>query len=167
MPLIIYKEVGTIQGGPMKVKPIPEGYRTITPYLAVPGVANVIEFLKKAFDAREIERHALPEGTVMNAALKLGDSMIMLGENRQGQKAYPAMLYLYVEDVDAVFKKAVEAGGKVIMGVVDQFYGDRSGAVEDAAGNQWWIATRKENVSGDELMKRAAKTRDSLSPPTD
>lgn len=131
----------------MKVKPVPEGYHTVTPYLAIHGAAKVIEFLKQAFDAIEIERHSMPDGTIMNAEVKIGDSMVMVGEKPKDQQGFPAMLYLYVEDVDTVFKKAVKAGAKVVREVADQSYGDRSGGVEDSAGNQWWIATRKENLS--------------------
>jgi PhnB protein len=141
----------------MKVKPIPEGYHTITPYLSIHGVPQVIEFLKSAFDAQEVDRHCLPDGTVMNAEIKVGDSMVMLGEKPKDEKPYPAMLYLYVEDADSVFRRAVQAGGKVITDLTDQFYGDRSGAVEDSAGNQWWIATRKENISAEELNQRIAQ----------
>jgi PhnB protein len=143
----------------MNVKPIPDGYHTVTPYLAIQGVPTVIDFLKGAFDAKEIERHSMPDGTVMNATVRVGSSMIMLGEKPKDQKAFPAMFYLYVENVDISFKRAVEAGGKVYMEVTDQFYGDRSGAVEDSAGNQWWIASRKENLSKEEMIKRAAQAR--------
>jgi len=144
----------------MTVKPIPEGYHTITPYFVVRGAAKLIEFLKHAFDAQELEKLAMPDGTVMHAQMKVGDSMIMLAEGQkdmEGRSLMPAMLYMYVEDTDAVYKKAMEAGGKSIMEPIDQFYGDRSGAVEDMAGNQWWIATRKEDISSEELMRRSAQ----------
>jgi PhnB protein len=138
----------------MKVNPIPEGYHTITPYLAVHHVKQTISFLKQAFDAKEIQVHSLPNGQIMNAEIKVGNSMIMLGEKPAEQKVWTAMLYMYVEDIDDVFKKAIKAGGKLVMEPVDHFYGDRSGAIEDPSGNQWWIASRKEIVSAEELEKR-------------
>jgi PhnB protein len=143
----------------MKVKSVPEGYHTITPYLSIHGVPKVIEFLREAFGAIEIERHSLPDGTVMNAEIKIGDSMVMLGEKPQDQKPSPGMLYMYVEDVDSLYKRAIQAGGKSVMEPMDMFYGDRSGGVEDSAGNQWWIATRKENLSKEEFAKRVAEHR--------
>jgi len=143
----------------MKVKPIPEGYHTITPYLAVHKVSKTIDFLKQAFAAEEVMRHTMPDGRVMNAAIRIGNSMVMMGERPADQKAWPAMLYLYVEECDAVYRQAIEAGGKSIMEPIDQFYGDRSGAVEDPSGNQWWIATHIEDMSDEELMERAKKYR--------
>ena len=139
----------------MKTDPIPAGYHTVTPYLSVHRVAATIEFLQQAFGAEEIERHTLPDGSVFNAAVRIGDSMIMLGEVAAQQPARPVMLYLYTEDADALYRQAVAAGGKSIMDMTDQFYGDRSGAVEDPSGNQWWIATRVEEVSAEELLERA------------
>jgi PhnB protein len=142
----------------MNVKPIPEGYHTITPYFSVRNARRLIEFLEQAFDGQVLEKTALPDGTVTNAQVKVGDSMVMVGEgakDMEGRSLMPAMLYMYVEDADAVYGKAMQAGAKSIMEPIDQFYGDRSGAVEDLAGNQWWIATRKEDVSPEELVKRS------------
>lgn len=144
----------------MAVKGIPEGYHTITPYFSVRGASELIEFLKQAFDAEEFERHATPDGTILNSQVKVGDSIVLIAEapkDMGDRKLMPAMLYMYVNDVDAVYKKAVQAGGKSIMEPVDQFYGDRSGAVEDMAGNQWWIATHKEEMSSEELIRRASQ----------
>ena len=142
----------------MPVKPVPDGYHTITPYFAVRDAAKQIEFLKKAFEAEVVDQTAMPDGTVMHASVKVGDSMVMIGQaNDPSYKAFPAMLYLYVPDCDTVFRKAVEAGGKVVLEPIDQFYGDRSGAVDDPSGNQWWIATHKEELSAEELMRRASK----------
>ena len=143
----------------MKANPIPEGYHTVTPYLAVHRVPETITFLKRAFDAVEIERHTMPDGRVMNATIRIGNSMVMMGERPADQKAWPAMLYLYVEDADALYQRAIQAGGKSIMEPVNQFYGDRSGAVEDPSGNQWWIATHVEDMSNEELIRRARKHR--------
>jgi uncharacterized glyoxalase superfamily protein PhnB len=143
----------------MKVNPIPVGYHTVTPYLAVHHVSKTMEFLKLAFDAEEVMRHAMPDGRIMNAVIRIGNSMIMMGERPSDQKTWPAMLYLYVEDADALYQQAMAAGGKSIMDITDQFYGDRSGAVEDPSGNQWWIATHIEDMSDDELLERAKKQR--------
>jgi PhnB protein len=144
----------------MAVKAIPDGFHTITPYFAVRDAASLITFLKRAFDAQEIDRLAAPDGTVMHATVKIGDSTTMIGGvTDPNYKLMPAMLYLYVQDCDALYKKAIQAGGKSVMEPTDQFYGDRSGAIEDPAGNQWWIATRKEDLSSEELMKRASQRR--------
>ncbi len=144
----------------MKSQPIPEGFRTVTPYFTVQGVPRLIDFLKQAFEAEEVRRSVMPDGTVMNAELKIGDSMVMLGEapkNRTGLKITTSMLYMYVVDSDSVYERAVKAGGKTIREPADQIYGDRVGAIEDPWGNQWWIATRKENVSDEELSIRMAQ----------
>jgi uncharacterized glyoxalase superfamily protein PhnB len=143
----------------MKVNPIPAGFHTVTPYLAVHKVSETIAFLKRAFDAQELERHAMPDGRVMNATIRIGDSMVLMGERLPDQNAWPAMLYLYVEDSDKLYRQALAAGGKSIMEPMNQFYGDRSGAVEDPSGNQWWIATHIEDMSGAELIERAKKHR--------
>jgi PhnB protein len=139
---------------PMSVQPIPTGYHTVTPYILVRGAPKLIEFLKKGFDAEEVAVSKLSDGTVKNAELKIGNSMVMLSEAGDHSPGH-SMFYLYVKDVDAVFRKAVAAGGKVVVEPTDMFYGDRSGGIEDFAGNQWWIATRKENVSPEEVAKRA------------
>jgi uncharacterized glyoxalase superfamily protein PhnB len=140
----------------MAVKPIPEGYHTVTPYLVVEGVPKLIEFVKAAFGAREVHRTAMPDGSIMHAEVQIGDSHVMMGEARAGITPMPAMLYLYVPDVDAVYERAVRAGGTSIAKPTDQFYGDRSGGVRDACGNQWWIGTHTEDVPADELARRAA-----------
>lgn len=136
----------------MSAKPIPEGFHTITPYLVVTGAAQLIDFLKAAFDATVIVRHGKPDGSVMHAQLKIGDSFIMMGEQPPGKPAAPASLYLYVPNTDELYNKAVASGATSIMPPADMFYGDRHGGVTDAWGNQWWIATHIEDVS-DEQMK--------------
>jgi len=142
----------------MAVKPIPDGYHTVTPYIVCNGAADVIRFVKEAFGATEqCPPMTGPDGTVHHAELKIGDSPIMLSEACGEQKAMPAMIYLYVEDVDKVYAQAIKAGGKTIKPVENQFYGDRSGGVSDNAGNQWWIGTHVEDVSPEELRKRAAE----------
>jgi uncharacterized glyoxalase superfamily protein PhnB len=144
----------------MPVKPIPDGYHSITPYLVVPGVAKLIDFLKLAFGAEEIYRMAMPDGTVRHAELQIGNSRIMMGD-ASGSKsgAMPAVLYMYVPDSDSVYRRALQAGATSISEPADQFYGDRHGGVKDPCGNQWYIATHKEDVSHEELMKRAMAAR--------
>ena len=143
----------------MAVKHIPDGYHSITPYLVVKGAAETLDFLKKAFDATEVgPPMRLPDGTVSHAELKIGDSIFMLGEaDPVKHPAMPTMLYLYVPDVDAAYKKAIAAGGKVVKEPMTQFYGDRSGGLLDPGGNQWWVATHVEDVSPEEMEKRAAQ----------
>ena len=139
----------------MAVKPIPDGYHTVTPYITVEDAGEVIEFLKKAFDAQETFTMRDEHGKVRHAEVKVGTSMVMLGSSHDQGKARPANFYIYVEDVDAVYKKAVAAGGKSLNEPQTQFYGDRHGAVTDSQGNTWWIATHVEDVPADELDRRA------------
>ena len=139
----------------MAVKPIPDGFHTVTPYLMVPGVSKLIDFLTQAFEAKELERMARPDGTIMHAQVRIGDSIVMMGEPVGEFKAMPAMVYLYVNDTDAVYKLAIQAGATSIMEPADQFYGDRNAGVKDRSGNLWWIATHKEDVAPEELAKRA------------
>ena len=143
---------------------IPDEFHTITPYFTVQGAARLIEFLQQAFEAVEVRRSTMPDGTIMNAELRIGDSMVMLGEAPPASsdvKPLTSMLYLYVADADSVYQRAVKAGGKSIREPADQIYGDRVGAIEDAWGNQWWIATRKEDVSDEELKRRMSQFRKS------
>jgi len=139
----------------MAVKPIPEGYHTVTPYVVVPGVAKLIDFLKQAFDAKELHRMAGPDGRIMHAEVRIGDSPVMLGEPMGEWKAMPCAVYLYVEDTDAVYNSALRAGGTSMMEPADQFYGDRNAGVKDPAGNLWWIATHLEDLSTEEIKKRS------------
>jgi uncharacterized glyoxalase superfamily protein PhnB len=136
-------------------KPIPDGYHAVTPYLVNQGVAKVIAFAKAAFGATVKEEHAGPNGTVMHAEIVIGDSIVMLGEAGGPHPPVPAMLYLYVKDVDETYRRAVAAGAVSVSAPADQFYGDRNAGVRDVAGNQWWIATHKEDVPPDELARRA------------
>jgi PhnB protein len=137
---------------------IPEGSPVVTPYLAVKGVAALIDFLKAVFDAKEIDRLTLPEGRIMNAAVAIGDSRLMMGDPGD-RPSEPAMLYVYVPDCDAVYAKAIAAGAASLAAPADMFYGDRTGAVQDASGNKWWIATHREDVPLEEIAKRAAAAR--------
>jgi PhnB protein len=139
-------------------KPIPDGFHSVTPYLTVRGAAEVINFLKQAFKA-ETPQEPLkqPDGKIMHAAVKIGDSLVMIADENEMMKAQPSWLYVYVPNVDSVFQQAIKAGGKAIMEPTDMFYGDRSGAVKDPSGNSWTIATHKEDVSEHEMKKRAEK----------
>ena len=141
----------------MTVQPIPEGYHTVTPYLIVSGVPQLIDFLKQAFGAEEMVRMAQSDGTIGHAEVKIGTSRVMMGEAGGEFKPMPTMLHLYVEDTDAVYQRALQAGATSLMEPTDQFYGDRMSAVQDAFGNQWWIATHIEDVSHEEIAKRAAQ----------
>ena len=139
----------------MAVKAIPDGYHTVTPYIVVKGAAKLIDFLKQAFGAELIEKVAQPDGTVMHAAMKIGDSIVMMGEPHGEIEPMPATIYLYVNDTDATYKRALEAGATSTIEPVDQFYGDRNAGVKDPFGNHWWIATHQEDVSSEELKKRS------------
>jgi len=139
----------------MPVKPIPEGYHTVTPYIVSRDAAATIDFAKRAFGAREHHVMRMPDGKVMHADIVIGNSHVMIGQAGGPNQAFPAMLYLYVPDVDATFQQAVSAGGTSLHAVSTQFYGDRHGAIGDVDGNQWWIATHVEDVSEEELGRRA------------
>jgi PhnB protein len=137
---------------------IPPGFHTLTPYLMTKGTAHVIDFLKEAFDAEEIERHLTPDGKhVMHAQLRIGDSMVMLAEATEQWPPMPAMLYMYLPNVDEAYRRAIEAGAKSLREPRDEFYGDRSAGVQDSAGNRWWIATHKEDVPPKEMERRVAE----------
>ncbi len=138
----------------MAVKPIPEGFHTVTPYLIVENPDEVISFLREAFGAEELFRMSGPDGGVWHAEVQLGDSRLMLGGASEQWPAMPAVLYVYVEDVDATYRRALAAGATSVMEPADQFYGDRHGGVRDLAGNQWWIATHIEDVTPEELERR-------------
>ena len=141
-----------------QVKPVPEGFHTVTPYLVVDGAEKIIRFVKEAFGAQPVfEPMMRPDGKVMHAEFKIGDSVVMLADTSERAQATSDMLYLYVPNVDAVYQKAIKAGGKSLMEPMDQFYGDRSGSIMDPAGNRWFIATHVENVSPADLKKRAAE----------
>lgn len=141
----------------MPVKPIPEGYHTVTPYLIVPDVEGQIAFLKEAFDAEERSISRDGEGHIMHAEVKIGDSVLMMGESNDNLPPMPAMLHLYLEDVDAAYERAVAAGAASLREPTDEFYGDRAGGVQDAYGNQWWLATHVEDVSEEEMVRRMAE----------
>jgi PhnB protein len=149
------------------VKPVPEGYHTVTPYLVQRDAKRALEFYRKAFGAETKTSMPSPDGRVMHAEVKIGDSMIFLSdefpemssETKSPQSAgcVTSTIFLYVPDVDAVFKKAVEAGARVIMPVSDMFWGDRFGKVADPFGHHWGIATHKEDLAPQEIHKRQAE----------
>ena len=140
----------------MAVNPVPDGFHTVTPYLVVSGAARLIEFLERAFDGKATVCSTKPDGTIGHAEVRIGDSAIMMGEACGEWKALPCAIYLYVPDTDAVYRRALEAGATSIMEPADQFYGDRNAGVKDPCGNLWWIATHIEDVSPEELKRRAA-----------
>jgi PhnB protein len=147
----------------MAVKPIPDGYHTVTPYLAVEDAAAAIDYYKKVFGATERVRMDTPDGKIGHAELEIGDSLVMLADavpqfsTRAPTEvgATTASIFLYVEDVDAVVKGAVDAGATVLMEVADQFWGDRFGTVQDPFGHQWSVATHVEDVPPEEIEERA------------
>jgi uncharacterized glyoxalase superfamily protein PhnB len=139
------------------VKPVPEGYHTVTPYLTVESVEKLLDFVKKAFHATETYQMARPDGSVRHAEVRIGDSIVMMGQARDEWKPRPGTLYLYLSDVDASYERALAAGGKSLREPSTQFYGDRSAGVEDPVGNQWWIATHVEDVPPEEIERRAAQ----------
>ncbi len=152
---------------PNAVKPIPDGYHTVTPYLIVRGGARAIEFYQKAFGAKELFRMAQPDGRVGHAELQIGDSRVMLADEHPetGQRSPQSIggsavtIHLYVPDVDATVARAAAAGAKVTRPVENQFYGDRNGGVTDPFGHLWFVSTHVEDVPPDELERRAAKAR--------
>jgi PhnB protein len=144
-------------------KPVPEGYHTITPQLTLDSAAQTIDWYKKALGAEEVSRSVGPDGKIMHAELKIGNSRFMMNDVMRGEKGpqafggSPASLWLFVENSDALFSRAVGAGATVQMPMADQFWGDRAGAVADPAGYTWWIATRKEDFTPAEMQQRAAE----------
>jgi PhnB protein len=147
----------------MAVKPVPDGYHTVTPYLAVDDAAEAIEYYKKAFGAKERVRMEAPGGKVGHAELEIGDSLVMLSDPFPQASTRPpkelggtsVSVFMYVTDVDAVVKQAVDAGARVTMEVADQFWGDRFGSVQDPFGHLWSIATHVEDVPPEEMAERA------------
>lgn len=149
---------------PSNVKPIPEGYHSVTPYLIIKGAAEAIEYYKKAFGATELFRMPQPDGKIGHAEIKIGDSPIMLADefpemNHLGPQSLggtAVSILLYVDDVDTVFPRAISEGGTEQKPLEDQFYGDRSGTLKDPFGHVWTIATHTEDLSPEEIGKRAA-----------
>ena len=138
----------------MAVNPIPEGYHTVTPYLIVEGAAGLLDFAKSAFGAEERFRMAAPDGSIGHAEVMIGDSIVMLADAGEEWPARPAFIYLYVEDCDAMYERALAAGATSVREPADQFYGDRNATVRDSVGNTWGIATHIEDVTPEEVAKR-------------
>jgi PhnB protein len=155
----------------MAVKPVPEGYHTVSTYLAVEDAAEAIEYYKRAFGAKERLRMDAPGGKIGHAELEIGDSLVMLSDPFPQASTRPptelggtsAGVFMYVEDVDAVVKKAVDAGATVTMEVADQFWGDRFGSVRDPFGHSWSIATHVEDVPLEEMAERAKEAMAAMS----
>lgn len=149
----------------MTAKPIPDGYHTVTPYLVMDGAAEALEFYKQAFGASELMRMDAPGGKLGHAEIKIGNSPIMLADEvpemgYRGPRALggtPVSILLYVDDADRLFHQAVSAGARVVKPLQDQFYGDRSGTVEDPFGHVWTLATHKEDLTPAEIQQRMEK----------
>jgi PhnB protein len=139
----------------MAVQPIPDGYRSVTPYLIVDGADLLLRFIEQAFSGQERSRMQDEDGGVVHAEVQIGDSVVMLSDANERWPATPGVLHLYVEDCDTTFQKAVAAGGTVVQELATQFYGDRSGGVRDPLGNVWWITTHVEDVEPEEMERRA------------
>jgi PhnB protein len=147
-----------------KAKPIPDGRQAAIPYLIVKDAARAIDFYKQAFGATEVMRFTDPQGKIGHAEIKIGEALIMLADefpqlgirSAESYGGSPVTVHLYVEDVDALADQAIEAGAKLLRPVEDQFYGDRGGRFGDPFGHVWWFATHKEDVSPEEMKKRAA-----------
>ena len=146
-----------------KAQAIPKGRHTVTPSLFVAGAAKAIDFYKKALGAEELMRFPMPDGTIMYAEIRIGDSIIMLGDEMpeqggRGPKSIggtPVSFFVYGENVDAAWKRAVDAGAKPIVPLADQFWGDRTGCLEDPFGHQWWLAQHIKDLTPEELRKSA------------
>ncbi len=138
----------------MPVKPIPDEYPRVMPYLIVENVGKLMDFLTEVFGAVQVEKMTLPDGSINHGEVRIGDSMIMMGKSNKDYASIPAMLYVYVENTDEAYDKALKAGAKSIMEPSDQFYGDRNAAVADPSGNSWWLASHIEDVSPEEIQRR-------------
>jgi PhnB protein len=144
-----------------KAQAIPKGYHTVTPSIVVAGAAKAIDFYKKALGAEEIMRFPGPDGKIMHAEIRIGDSVVMLSDEMPGGKAptsyggTPVSFFIYGENVDAAWKRAVDAGAKPIMPLENQFWGDRTGCLEDPFGHHWWLAQHLQDLTPEELQKGA------------
>jgi PhnB protein len=146
----------------MTTRSLPDGHHTATPYLAIDGADQALDFYKQAFNAEEKFKLLMPDGRLGHAEIQLGDSRIMIadevpeygGNSPRKLGGSPVSIHLYVEDVDKFFQRALAAGARERKPVTDQFYGDRAGQLEDPFGHLWWVATRKEDVSPQEMQRR-------------
>jgi PhnB protein len=153
-------------------KPVPQGFHTVTAHLILDEAANTIDWYKKALGAEELSRSLGPDGKVMHAEIKIGDTILMVNDAMGGGKTpralggSPASLWVYVADSDALFDRATAAGAQVVMPMMDQFWGDRTGTLTDPSGYQWTIATRKEDLTPAELNHRAEEFFKQMTQPT-
>jgi PhnB protein len=146
-----------------KAQAIPRGYHTVTPSLVVAGAGKAIDFYKQAFGAVELMRFPGPDGTIMHAEIRIGDSIVMLGDEMpeqggRGPKSIggtPVSFFIYKENVDAAWKEAVDAGARTIMPLADQFWGDRTGCLEDPFGHRWWLAQHIQDLTPEEMQRNA------------
>ena len=143
----------------MAVNPIPNEHQSVVPYPIIKGVPVLIEFLEDAFSANVVHRVTQDDGSVMHAQVKVGDTAIMMGEAGEDYEPRPVSLYMYVSDVDEIYQRALDAGAASVMEPAEQFYGDRMGGVRDPVGNIWWIASRLEELSSEELQTRMSAKR--------
>lgn len=146
------------------VNAIPEGMHSVTPYLIVDDASGLIRFIERSFDGKTMAIMKTPEGKVMHASVLIGDSHLMIADASDQYPAGTSRLYLYVEDVDATYKKALDAKSTSLREPTDEFYGDRSSGVKDAWGNEWWIATHVENVDDAEMERRAKQFTEGVTP---
>jgi PhnB protein len=140
----------------MTVKPIPDGFHTLTPYLTVKDAQAQLDFLVSAFDATIDHKSLRADGSIGHAQLKVGDSPVMIGQASDEWKALPCTIYMYVPDCDETFRRAIAAGATSVREPRTELYGDRAGGVQDSQGNYWWMATHAEDMSNEELERRAA-----------
>jgi len=138
----------------MAVKPIPENYPRVSPYLVVKNVADTMDFIQYVFDGKVWEKMTTPDGSINHAEMNIGDSVIMMGKASEDYPPLNAMLYIYVEDTDKAYNRAIEKGATSVMEPANQFYGDRNAGVKDKDGISWWIASHVEDVSPEEMMRR-------------
>ena len=136
---------------------VPRGFHTVTPFILVKHADKVVDFVKRAFGAEELYRLKHEDGTIWHSQVKIGDSMIMLGDVRDEHPPMPSSIYLYLPDADSAYRSALAAGGASVMEPAPQFYGDRAGGVRDPVGNMWWVATRIEDLPHSEWDRRAAE----------
>lgn len=141
---------------PENVDPVPEGFHTVTPFLIADDAAGLIAFIETAFSGEVVHMMKTDDGLVRHSTVRIGNSMVMIASATESFKSMPSMLHLYLPDVDAVYHRALTAGARSVREPEDQFYGDRSAGVDDAWGNQWWLATHIEEVSGEDMKKREA-----------
>jgi PhnB protein len=143
----------------MAVKPIPENYPRVSPYLIVKNVEKTMDFIQYVFDGKVLEKMKTPNGSVNHGEISIGDSVIMMGRATESHEPQNVMLYIYVDDTDAAYKRALEKGAESVMEPADQFYGDRNAGVKDKDGISWWMASHVEDISPEELQRRN-ETRD-------